>query len=150
MRLPALPPLSYAQKDARDMHRQFVGGQGLLAVDDAQLLLGEQASRGAVLKWLGVAAVFRPDTLIFYFSGHAGPCGLEMSDGLLEYPLLAASLRSVGAKKILVMIDACQAASFHPWLTTSGMGGAAGQPVGCQTSVGTSGPRLARDVLHWR
>lgn len=128
----ALPPLKYAEKDATDMHRQLVGGQGLLGEDDAQLVLGEQVTFGSTLQWLRVAAVFCPETLIVFFSGHAGPAGLELSDGRLDYSLLAATLRRVGAKKVLVIIDACNAASFHPWLRASGMSGPAGHVVGAR------------------
>jgi uncharacterized caspase-like protein len=77
----SIPPLHYAEKDAKDFADFLVQG-GHFAKDHVRLLTNEQATREAILREVGdtfLPRVAHPDDLVvFYFSGHGSPSSRDI------------------------------------------------------------------------
>jgi hypothetical protein len=116
-------PLSFAEKDARDLYRVWVGGQGLSSDMEATLLVGTEASVEAVEGWLSWARAQGPDTVTIYLSTHGDDAGVALANGFLFYNRFAQLLRAVRARSTLLIVDACSAASLRPRLQHDGIAG---------------------------
>ena len=104
--------LSYAEKDAADLYKAFVGGEGPVAPERAKLLVGGEARVADILRAIVTAVAAQPSHLLFYFSGHGNEQGLAAADGLLGFKLLHRTLRAVNAPWSMVILDTCRAASY--------------------------------------
>lgn len=109
---PGAPQLSFAEKDAGDVYKAFVGGQGPVEVENAVLLLGNDASKESVWLALVAAQVKQPTHFLFYFSGHGNEQGLAVRNGLFPFEWLHRALRRLGASWSMIILDACRAGSF--------------------------------------
>lgn len=122
-RAPGVPPLACAENDAIAIWRAQVGGVGLSSPDDVRCLLGSDATRPAILRWLRLAAMQSLDYLTFFFSGHGSPDGIMLADGILPYKDLATALARVDAPRALFITDTCHAGAFDRFRRHAGLSG---------------------------
>lgn len=104
--------LRYSEKDAADVYKAFVGGQGPVAPENAKLLVGPDATLESVYWALVAAQVSGPTHFLFFFSGHGNEDGLGVSNGLFHFEHLRRALRGLNAPWSMVILDTCRAASF--------------------------------------
>lgn len=140
---PSLPPLTYAESDARKM-AQALRDPGKGHVSKVRLLLDSEASKTAIeaelrdlSKKLGVS-----DTLIVYYSGHGMPNSLgqaslmpsdaKTNDEETWFPLesLQALVRqySQGKGRLILIVDACFSGQTQPGSRSFAMPGRKGVP----------------------
>ena len=111
---PARPRLWFAEKDAERIHRAL---REIGDFDDAGtvLLRGkgpgalEAAVRGLEPRIRAAREKGERTLLVVYYSGHAGPAGLEMGSGRLSYEALRALVADSGAEAKVAIVDACEA-----------------------------------------
>lgn len=111
-------PLSFAESDARAIFQTFTGALGPALAQDSALLLGARATKAEVLRVLGAAARVGTGHLLLYFSGHGDSGGICLADDVLEHRVLRDALKRVRSRATLVVLDACQAASYAWWHKT--------------------------------
>jgi hypothetical protein len=111
---PARPRLWFAEKDAQRMHRTL-RELGDFDQDGTALLLGKgpAALTDAVLglepRIRAAKAAGERTLLVVYYSGHAGPGGLEMGSEKLAFETLRTALAGSVADAKIAIVDACEA-----------------------------------------
>jgi hypothetical protein len=127
-RSPGQKPLAFAEKDASDFARFLTSAQGPLHGTDPHelLLVGAAAKRSTFQARLAGMLGRAPDCLLVYFSGHGGPTGVAVGDGLMPYSDIIDLLRLVDAPRSIVILDVCHAASYLDFLKEAGVGGLEG------------------------
>lgn len=105
-------PLTFAEKDAKDIFKAFQGAEGPVAPGDGVLLVGSNATRRNIMSAFREAGRARPVYLAFYFSGHGNEDGFLTASGLFPYSELRRVLCLIDAPYSLVILDVCKAASF--------------------------------------
>jgi uncharacterized caspase-like protein len=115
-----LPPLKFADKDARDVANALpdVGFEDVVLFDD----MSQRPERPAIFAHLGAmkSSLEPDDVLLFYFSGHGMMDGdkdylltIEASEHALEDTALRSDrvvdyLRGTGSQRVVMVIDACR------------------------------------------
>jgi hypothetical protein len=105
-------PLSFAEKDATDVAKAFVGDLGPVASGDETVLVGSDATRENIRGAFATAASSDPRYLAFYFSGHGNEDGFLTASGLFPYAELRKTLGWIDVPYSMVILDVCKAASF--------------------------------------
>jgi hypothetical protein len=114
---PARPKLWFAEKDAERFQRALreLGG---FADERVAVVRGPHADafRDALAVTEAKVAAARgrgePTLLVVYFSGHAGPGGLEFGADALPFPELRALVARSSAEARVVIVDACEAGAL--------------------------------------
>jgi hypothetical protein len=108
------PPLWFAEKDA-ERFRQTILELGEFAEDRVVLLRGVGAARvrEALAATEAKMALARQGgerpLLVFYYSGHAGPAGMELGAERLGFDELRALVSRSSADAKVAIVDACEA-----------------------------------------
>jgi hypothetical protein len=111
---PARPRLWYAEMDADRMHRalrelgDFDEGATVLLRGKGPAALAE-ALRGLEPRIRAARDQGERTLLLVYYSGHAGPGGLEMGGEKLGFDSLRALVAASGAEARIAIVDACEA-----------------------------------------
>ncbi len=111
---PARPRLWFAEKDA-DRFRRTLVELGDFVEDRVVLLRGGGAARvrEAIAATEAKMALARKagehPLLVFYFSGHAGPGGIELGGDRIPFDELRALVRGSSADAKIAIVDACEA-----------------------------------------
>ncbi|HTN53434.1 MAG TPA: caspase family protein [Anaeromyxobacter sp.] len=108
------PRLWFAEKDAERFRHTLIE-LGEFSEDRAVLLREPRAAQ--VREALGRAEAAMAEArragehplLVFYFSGHAGPGGIELGDERLSFDELRALIGSASADARVAIVDACEA-----------------------------------------
>lgn len=108
-----LPTLRYAEDDAKSVAAVLLELGGF-SPNSVEHVLGKEADDLlARLTILSERADKTPlGLLLFYFSGHADGNGLLMGNTDLSYSDLRAALKSINARVVVAIVDACQSGSF--------------------------------------
>lgn len=131
-----LRSLSFAQKDAQDMHRTLTDRRiGFSNIGEVKLLLGAQATKHnieGVLHTLLVKSVKWEDTVVVYYSGHGFLAGEEKTAYLGAYDTKISDIafnpnsglrmsyiyqdifQRSPARNILFILDCCNSGAFIP------------------------------------
>ena len=103
--------LRFAEKDATDIYNVFTSALGPPRAR-GYCDTAEDANRQSVLARLRELARQPPEFLLLYFSGHGSKEGILLSDGLLEFSVLAQRLRAINTRTTLIIFDTCHAAAY--------------------------------------
>lgn len=103
---PGRTPLRFAEDDARRFARVV---SELGSVKDVRLLVGgsPDALRRLMEDVRRRTAVKAPPVILFFYSGHADPTGLEMGSQKMPFAELQKSLSTLGAELTVAFVDAC-------------------------------------------
>lgn len=120
--------LSFAEKDAEDIYKVFVGEEGPVPPQNATLLTGASANAEAIILSLAHAHMNKPTHFLFFFSGHGNEEGFALFDGLFLFSTLAEWVRGIDASYTVVILDTCRAAAFARHYQTEGQVRVGGVP----------------------
>ncbi len=105
--------LRLAENDAHDLSTLWSSGAGPFRAEGARALVGWNATTQAVDTALVDMASERADIVVLGFAGHARSEGILLAGReLYPYATLLQRLRETGARRQLVIIDACNAGAF--------------------------------------
>lgn len=172
-RNPAIPPLAFPAKDARDFAKFLTGPLGNFGSNDVQVLLDDKANTTSIRSALGqIAANDHPDDLVvLYFSSHGTSPDMDRSNNQAAFlvthdtnpeDLYATSLgmdelarfmeTKLHAQRVAMFLDTCHSGDTARFLRQSAAGkslsaGAASSPAVSTTDTLTRVTRSTGRVV---